>query len=225
MCSSLTRGAEDIKFIEFEQKSYSHVVVTASSTTLQVWDLLSLSISWCVKMDVTALSADPLSEHFAAFTADGQLFVFKAEQRVPLFKMAARNGGNRKVMAALFVPRDQEAELEGELPAWMQKSKLYYVTESQLLSIPIHAVPHISLLCEDFLACQLSAKYEFPDSMRIEEMAKDVEEREEEQEEKITKEKKKAKKKKEKLDKNVEIIDDLALESLFSVDTQPCLDL
>ncbi|XP_039301061.1 WD repeat-containing protein 75-like [Nilaparvata lugens] len=164
MSASLTRGPEPINFIEFEQKPYSHMVVTASTSTLQVWDLLSLSVVWCVKLNVTALTADPLSEHFAAFTADNQLFVFKTEQRMPVVKMAATNkmaaannkmaaaedGGEQRsssppVMAAIFVPRggedegkDGAEEEEGRLPSWMEKSKLYYVTQSQeLLAIDV----------------------------------------------------------------------------------------
>ncbi|XP_064402783.1 uncharacterized protein LOC135348484 isoform X3 [Halichondria panicea] len=45
----------------FGHKSSSQYLVTASETHLQVWDLLSCSVLWCVKTRVCSMVSDPLS--------------------------------------------------------------------------------------------------------------------------------------------------------------------
>ncbi|XP_064402789.1 uncharacterized protein LOC135348488 isoform X3 [Halichondria panicea] len=55
----------------FGHKSSFQYLVTASETHLQVWDLLSCSVLWCVKTRVCSMVSDPLSQLTAVFVPSG----------------------------------------------------------------------------------------------------------------------------------------------------------
>ena len=56
------------RFLQFGRCQCSQYLVSCTSSCVNVWDLVTCSVSWSVDLRVTALVADPVSEVMAVFT-------------------------------------------------------------------------------------------------------------------------------------------------------------
>ncbi|XP_020383121.2 WD repeat-containing protein 75 [Rhincodon typus] len=111
-----------------------YLLGTTENGFLCCWNLLSCSLEWSTRLNVTVLQVDPLSENVAAFTEFSQitdLFVFKPNEPRPLYMQA--NVCSGLVQWALFVPRELPEDYNSDNKQWLAKSQLYFLSASQNL--------------------------------------------------------------------------------------------
>lgn len=129
--STLTRDRNILRFVEFGQKDCCHLVVSANSTQLNVWSILTLTVVWSVPLRVSLLTADLKSSFMAAFTEDNKLFVFTPSSPQPVYKKMNLCKENVCVLAATFVPRPQKPT--NSSVSWLTHSQLYFIDSNQEL--------------------------------------------------------------------------------------------
>lgn len=61
---------EKIRCVQFGYGEQCHLLVSASTNQLSVWNLLTLSMLWTVPVSVSLLIADPVSTNMAVFSED-----------------------------------------------------------------------------------------------------------------------------------------------------------
>nr|XP_054767963.1 WD repeat-containing protein 75-like isoform X1 [Lytechinus pictus] len=127
----------EIKCLCFGHGSSAHLLVSSTSASITVWNLLTCRVSWSVSMSVNILIGDPYSQHFAIFDNKNSLFVFDGCEPRPVFHHSSTSSS--EVISAIFTPRQSQGDgndKEG-LPAdplpWQQHSELYFVTKSKEL--------------------------------------------------------------------------------------------
>ncbi|KAJ8384109.1 hypothetical protein AAFF_G00209000 [Aldrovandia affinis] len=128
---TLSQPPGEIRDLCFGRLSCSRYLLgTTSKNLLCCWNLLTCSLEWSSRLDVTLLQADPLSENMAAFchtAAHSDLFVFRPSEPRPLFSQKAVCSG--KVHRAVFAPREEALESCEEGAQWLNASQLYFMTE------------------------------------------------------------------------------------------------
>ncbi|XP_047670571.1 WD repeat-containing protein 75 [Tachysurus fulvidraco] len=108
-----------------------YLLSTTTKNLLCCWNLLTSSLEWTTSMDVCMLRSDPLSENVAAFchhSGNTDLFVFKPSEPRPLFTQKAVCSG--KVQRSAFAPRDEPLDSCDERTQWLNRSRLYFLTEN-----------------------------------------------------------------------------------------------
>ncbi|XP_062862479.1 WD repeat-containing protein 75 [Trichomycterus rosablanca] len=107
-----------------------YLLGTTTKNLLCCWNLLTCTLEWSTAMDVCLLRPDPLSENVAAFcrhSDDTDLFVFRPSERRPLFTQKAVCSGG--VQRCVFAPRDEPLDSCDERSQWLNRSRLYFLTE------------------------------------------------------------------------------------------------
>lgn len=61
---------EVVRHIQFGYGDQCHLLISASTNQLCIWNLLTLSMMWTVPVSVRLLIADPFSTSMAVFTED-----------------------------------------------------------------------------------------------------------------------------------------------------------
>ncbi|XP_030846369.1 WD repeat-containing protein 75 [Strongylocentrotus purpuratus] len=127
----------EIQSLCFGHGSSAHLLVSSTSSSITVWNLLTCRVSWSVSMPVNILIGDPYSQHFAIFDNKNNLFVFDGCEPRPVFYQPSTSSS--EVLSAIFTPRqspgdgnDKEGLPNDALP-WQQDSELYFMTKSQEL--------------------------------------------------------------------------------------------
>ncbi|KAF7709148.1 WD repeat-containing protein 75 [Silurus meridionalis] len=108
-----------------------YLLGTTTKNLLCCWNLLTCTLEWSTSMDVCMLRSDPLSENVAAFcyhSENTDLFVFKPSEPRPLFTQKAVCSG--KVQHSVFAPRDETLDSCDERTQWLNRSRLYFLTEN-----------------------------------------------------------------------------------------------
>ncbi|XP_064402757.1 WD repeat-containing protein 75-like isoform X3 [Halichondria panicea] len=124
LCNPFKSG--DYRCMVFGHKSSSQYLVTASETHLQVWDLLSCSVLWCVKTRVCSMVSDPLSQLTAVFVPSGNdppsthLYLIDPSSPTPLAVHHSVCSG--QVLGGVFLP-----------PQSGGTSTLYFMDKAQVL--------------------------------------------------------------------------------------------
>ncbi|XP_078536487.1 WD repeat-containing protein 75 isoform X2 [Lissotriton helveticus] len=96
------------------------------------WNLLSCELQWSAQLNIVILQPDPLSENIAAvswLSEKSDLFVFKPDEPRPLYVQKGVCRG--KIQWAVFVPRDIPESVGSEKHQWLNRSQLYFLTETQ----------------------------------------------------------------------------------------------
>ncbi|XP_030065454.1 WD repeat-containing protein 75 [Microcaecilia unicolor] len=109
-----------------------YLLGTTDDRFLCCWNLLTCELEWSASLNVIILQPDPLSEYIAAIswlTEGSNLFVFKPDEPRPSY--VQKNICRGKVMWAVFVPRDVPESLSSEKQQWLNRSQLYFLTETQ----------------------------------------------------------------------------------------------
>ncbi|XP_037542199.1 WD repeat-containing protein 75 [Nematolebias whitei] len=122
-------GIRDLCFGRLSCSKY--LLGTNNKKMLCCWNLLSCSLEWSTSMDVSLLLADPLSKNMAAFcfqNGSTDLFVFDPSEPLPLFSHKAVCSG--RVTHAVFAPREAMLESCEESSQWLNRSQLYFLTQS-----------------------------------------------------------------------------------------------
>ncbi|KAG7202077.1 hypothetical protein KM043_004751 [Ampulex compressa] len=119
--------------IEFGKHESCHLVVAASTQHIAVWNILSLTLTWSVSLNLVTLAADPKSVYMAAFTNDNTLYVFTPEKLKPVYIKRQVIEDGSSVLAATFVPHQQEKRGDARCKYWQQKSQLYFLDSNQEL--------------------------------------------------------------------------------------------
>ncbi|KAG8222238.1 hypothetical protein J437_LFUL001436 [Ladona fulva] len=119
---------ENIRQLQFGNGDCSHLVVCVMKTNVVVWNLLSLTVSWVVPIELKLLAADSLSSYMAGFTCDRDLIIFKPSDPQPVY--TRKNICPDTVLQAIFVPLSAN---RSELSNWQQKSQLYFLNQYQEL--------------------------------------------------------------------------------------------
>ncbi|XP_014214373.1 WD repeat-containing protein 75 [Copidosoma floridanum] len=133
---------QPITRVEFGKQEACHLVVTASAEHLAVWDLFSLSVKWSVPINVTTLTADPLSVYMAVFTIENTLIVFSPRGTEIVYKREKVVENDDSILDACFVPNIQA----NENAKWQSKSSLYFINSSQeLLALETKSESSIAL--------------------------------------------------------------------------------
>ncbi|KAK3568723.1 hypothetical protein QTP86_013868 [Hemibagrus guttatus] len=108
-----------------------YLLGTTAKNLLCCWNLLTCSLEWSTSMDVCMLQSDPLSENLTAFcqhSGNTDLFVFKPNEPRPLFTQKAVCSG--KVQCSVFAPRDEPLDSCDEKTQWLNRSRLYFLTDN-----------------------------------------------------------------------------------------------
>lgn len=119
-----------LRHVQFGNVDNCHLVVTAASDRISVWNLLTLALTWTVPVTVTHLVPDPLSKYMAAFTTDNSLFVFAPGSSKPVFYRKHLNTNKETITSATFVPHSSERTTG---PLWQRMSHLYFINSNQEL--------------------------------------------------------------------------------------------
>ncbi|XP_048834341.1 WD repeat-containing protein 75 [Brienomyrus brachyistius] len=104
---------------------------TTTEGVLCCWNLLTCSVEWSTALDVTLLQPDPLSENMAAFSATARstdLFVFKPSEPRPQYSQKSVCLG--EVRRAVFAPRQEALQSSEESAQWLNRSRLYFLTDN-----------------------------------------------------------------------------------------------
>ncbi|XP_022102333.1 WD repeat-containing protein 75-like [Acanthaster planci] len=133
---TLCHGVNDqhIEHVVFGHGSAAHCLISASSSVLNVWNLLTCTVMWRVNMNVSVLVADTESEFVATFDRSGNLFVFHPLE--PKLVYTKQNLPTPSVMAAVFIPltrTDSSSSGGSHLLPWEEHSHLYFVTKGLML--------------------------------------------------------------------------------------------
>ncbi|XP_017777951.1 PREDICTED: WD repeat-containing protein 75 [Nicrophorus vespilloides] len=117
---------EDIKQVAFGVGSQCHLVVAASNDRLSVWNLLTLSMTWTVRLNISFLQADFTTPYMSVFT-DNKMFVFEPSSPKPVY-INKEIGSN--VICSIFTPNRYKSRTNGK---WHEKSQIYFITSEKQL--------------------------------------------------------------------------------------------
>ncbi|NXU49613.1 WDR75 protein, partial [Turnix velox] len=98
------------------------------------WNLLSCALEWSAHLNISVLQPDPLSEYIAAvswLSKESSLFVFKPNEPRPVY--IQRNLCRERIQLAAFIPRDEPETVGSEKYLWLQRSQLFFLTDTQEL--------------------------------------------------------------------------------------------
>ncbi|XP_076858458.1 WD repeat-containing protein 75 [Brachyhypopomus gauderio] len=107
-----------------------YLLGSTNKNLLCCWNLLTCSLEWSTVMDVCVLQTDPLSENVAAFSyhlGKTDLFIFRPSEPRPLFTQKAVCRG--RVQRCIFAPREDLLDGCDERSQWLNRSRLYFLTE------------------------------------------------------------------------------------------------
>lgn len=119
-----------IRYVEFGQCEGFCEIICATEDELFVWNLMTLNLSWKISINTAILIQDTVSSHFAVFTRNNEVLIFKSKSSEPVFKkdhICARKG---EVISAIFIPRLRHLSV---VPSWMQDSQLFFINSNQEL--------------------------------------------------------------------------------------------
>lgn len=111
-----------------------YLLGTTENAILCCWNLLSCSLQWSAKLNVSVLEPDPYSDHVAAVSqsaSGSDLFVFKPSEPRPLY--IQKDVSREEVQWGVFVPRDVPESFTSEVHQWLNRSQFYFLTKSQCL--------------------------------------------------------------------------------------------
>ncbi|XP_043927041.1 WD repeat-containing protein 75 [Protopterus annectens] len=94
--------------------------------------LLSCLLEWSARLKVDVLQVDTCSENVAAFSHQSgfsNLIVFKPSEPRPLYIKKELCQG--RICCAVFVPKDVPEAMASESHQWMNRSRLYFLRETQ----------------------------------------------------------------------------------------------
>ncbi|XP_069471731.1 WD repeat-containing protein 75 [Ambystoma mexicanum] len=122
-----------IRSLCFGRLSCSKFLIGATDKELLCcWNLLTCELQWSAQLNVVILQSDPLSENIVAvswLSENSDLFVFKPVEPRPLYSQKSVCRG--KIDWAVFVPRDVPESVGTESHQWLNRSQLYFLTETQ----------------------------------------------------------------------------------------------
>ncbi|XP_003406221.1 WD repeat-containing protein 75 isoform X1 [Loxodonta africana] len=98
------------------------------------WNLLSCTLEWSTKLNVSVMGPDPNSENIAAISQSSvgsDLFVFKPSEPRPVY--IQKNISREEVHWGVFIPRDVPESFTSEAYQWLNRSQFYFLTKSQSL--------------------------------------------------------------------------------------------
>ncbi|XP_066542601.1 WD repeat-containing protein 75 [Hoplias malabaricus] len=135
LLTTLCQPPGHIRDLCFGRQSCSKYLLTTTGTNnLQCWNLLTCSLEWSTPLNVCLLRSDPLSENIVAFSPHSgstDLFVFRPSEPRPLFTQKAVCGGS--VLRCVFAPRDEPLDSCDEKFQWLNRSRLYFLTDQMEL--------------------------------------------------------------------------------------------
>ncbi|CAK9809581.1 WD repeat-containing protein 75 [Anthophora plagiata] len=124
-----------VKRIEFGRQEACHLVVTASTQHIAVWNILSLTLLWSVPLKVATLTADPKSTYMAVFTTNNSLYVFTPHKPSVIYSRKNVIETNSSILGAAFVPHLRQKR-DSSYGQWQRKSQLFFLDSNQeLLSL------------------------------------------------------------------------------------------
>ncbi|XP_014294560.1 WD repeat-containing protein 75 [Halyomorpha halys] len=119
-----------IRFVEFGQFESFCEIVCATEDEIYVWNLMTLQLSWKFPINVSLLVQDVASSHFAVFSRNNEVFIFKPKSPEIVYSKKRVCDRNGIALSALFVPRQRHLS---NVPSWMQNSQLFYINNNQEL--------------------------------------------------------------------------------------------
>ncbi|GFO36863.1 WD repeat-containing protein 75-like [Plakobranchus ocellatus] len=134
VCTTLSNSLspkENIKCVRVGSHRCRHQLVLATTDHLISWDLLSLSILWCIQAQASILIRDPASD-LMAFVSKDKLHIFQPSSCEMLFQQDGVSSS--EVLAAVFVPGERDPALADV--GWPGKSQIYlYNADQQLITL------------------------------------------------------------------------------------------
>nr|XP_022905380.1 WD repeat-containing protein 75 [Onthophagus taurus] len=103
-----------------------HLLLTASKNFVCVWNLLTLSMVWSVKIDVHGVISDINCSYKAVFTPDNKLFVFDLNSPDPVYFMEKLKNVS-DVAAATFVPK---SSVTSDINRWDHRLSIFILTSN-----------------------------------------------------------------------------------------------
>lgn len=133
-CTFCQRAGK-IRYLSFGRLTCSkYLLGTTENGILCCWNLLSCSLEWSAKLNVSVMEPDPNSENVAAVSQSpggSDLFIFKPSEPRPLY--IQKNISGEEVQWGVFVPRDVPESFTSEAHQWLNRSQFYFLTKSQCL--------------------------------------------------------------------------------------------
>ncbi|XP_031836889.1 WD repeat-containing protein l(2)05287 isoform X2 [Nomia melanderi] len=140
-----SRYQQPITRIEFGRQESCHLVITASTEHIAVWNILSLTLIWSVPLKVATLAADSKSNYMAVFTTDNSLYVFTPQKSSPIYSRKNVIEKSSSILGATFIPHLQEKR-NSSYRQWQKKSQLFFLDSNQeLLTLEPESEVTISL--------------------------------------------------------------------------------
>ncbi|XP_068101027.1 WD repeat-containing protein 75 isoform X1 [Hyperolius riggenbachi] len=109
-----------------------YLLSSTDSGFINCWNVLKCSLTWRAQIDANILQSDMLSENIAAFSftsGSSNLFIFTPSDPTPLYVHEDVCRG--KVLTALFVPRVVPESVSSVSRRWLNRSQLYFLTDTQ----------------------------------------------------------------------------------------------
>ncbi|KRT84504.1 WD40 domain-containing protein [Oryctes borbonicus] len=116
---------DDIVHLSFGNRSECHLLFCATTKYISVWNILSLSLTWTVRVDVSLVISDVLTPFKALFTKDKKLFVVDLKSSKPIYssKKILKHVGD--IQAATFVPKNF---IDSDInQVWHKTSCIYFL--------------------------------------------------------------------------------------------------
>ncbi|XP_035216320.1 WD repeat-containing protein 75-like [Stegodyphus dumicola] len=124
------KSKRNIVQTHFGRKSYCHLLVCHDGTSITVWDVLSLSITWIVHTEVQIIVGDRASDVIAAFCQNQNLILFRPNDPFPVYSLS--NASKTPVISAVFVSKNTSCASRGSA-SFYEKSQLYFFNQEQKL--------------------------------------------------------------------------------------------
>ncbi|XP_042301223.1 WD repeat-containing protein 75 [Sceloporus undulatus] len=111
-----------------------YLLATTSTAPCVAGNLLSCTLEWSARLNITVLQPDCLSENIAAISWNSEcsdVFVFKPSEPRPF--CIQRKVCRGRVLWAVFVPREVPECICSEKYQWLSQSQFYFLTETHEL--------------------------------------------------------------------------------------------
>ncbi|CAH1122893.1 unnamed protein product [Ceutorhynchus assimilis] len=171
---------EKIKFIQFGQGNQCHLVTTASSSQLCVWNILTLTMTWAVTLkNINLLVSDPLSSHMLVMcgtkkkkTVTHKVYVFEPVSPNVIYSSRDLIQINEKIVTATFVPSMYSNDTRLK---WYERANLYFMTaNSELYCISKSEEPYNYDYQNEDLSDQISVFSKMKPQVQISEVTRAI---------------------------------------------------
>ncbi|XP_068140161.1 WD repeat-containing protein 75 [Drosophila tropicalis] len=120
------QGLAQISHVQFGAGAQAHLVAICTESRVIIWNLMTLRVQAGLKLSVTQLAFDPLTNLIAVITKNDELHVFQLNVPLPIYQRS----NIPKTSGLVWLPRRQPRQSSINLD-WQAQSTLLMLTENQ----------------------------------------------------------------------------------------------